>query len=232
MSNLTAEDIKLLSEPFDEKTIGVKVQSFNKERTRAMLVCYIQHTDVYARLDQVDAAWKAEVTDTQFLGESCFVRVRLTVKEVSRENAGEGGDPKSAISDAIKRAAMLFGVGRYLYDSETVWVPYNEATDRYRVYTLADHKAALRPGQASTPTSKPATQGALAPAPVKPLVKDRKTLGSKIASLQRQLQLNEEELLGWIQELFQTTPQNMTIPQMEKFIETLEIELGRQGVSA
>ena len=82
------------------------------------------------------------------LGDSVYVRIRMTLKGVSRENVGEGGDPKAAYSDALKRAAMLFGVGRYLYDSPTVWADYNESRDRFRAgpsRTTKNPHAALTP---------------------------------------------------------------------------------------
>lgn len=154
MSVLTSADIQVLSEPFDEKTISVKVQSFNRERTKAMLVCYLQHTDVYARIEKVDPAWTSEVVQTEKGHESYLVRVKMTIKGVSRDNFGEGGDLKGATSDAIKRAAMLFGIGRYLYDSETVWIPYTENTDRYKSFTLEDYKKSLRKDQSPLPVRK------------------------------------------------------------------------------
>ena len=44
-----------------------------------------------------------------------YVRRRLTVFGVAREDVGEGLDPKAALSDAAKRAAVHFGVRRVLY---------------------------------------------------------------------------------------------------------------------
>lgn len=146
---LTREDIKILGAAFDEKTISVKIQSTNKDKTRAMLVLYLQHTDVYTRLEMVDPAWTCEAVDldksTGDNGTIFFCRMRMTIKGVSRENVGDGNDPKGAYSDALKRCAMLFGVGRYLYDVETVWVPYNEATDKYRKWTIADYRKTQPP---------------------------------------------------------------------------------------
>lgn len=143
---LTNDDIKILGAKFDEKTISIKIQSLNKAKDKAMLVLYLQHTDVYSRLEMVDPAWSCETVDldksTNDHGTIFFCRMRMTVKGVSRENVGDGNDPKSAYSDALKRCAMLFGVGRYLYDTETVWVPYNEANDRYKIWTMADYRKA------------------------------------------------------------------------------------------
>lgn len=135
---LSKEDIEILKKPFDDKTVGVKIQSFNKAKDKALLILYLQHTDVQDRLDAVDPAWSNGVTDEARHGETFVVRMKLTVKGTTRENVGEGETPKAAHSDALKRCAMLFGVGRYLYDSEHKWVPYNEQTDKFRVWTIQD----------------------------------------------------------------------------------------------
>jgi hypothetical protein len=159
---LTQEDLKTLTSPFPKDRLGIKVQSTSKDKTKAMLICYLSHTDVYARLEEVDPAWSCEVRrewneTMQGWGDKTekvfFCDMQLTVKGVTRENVGEGGDPKSAYSDALKRASMLFGVGRYLYDSEQVWVPYNEQTDKFRTWTYEDYTNALRRGQTPVPIS-------------------------------------------------------------------------------
>lgn len=150
-------DIKTLEAPFPADVIGIKVQSFTKDRTKAMLVAYLQHTDVYRRLEEVDPSWASSCTQLEQVinkevpaGKDSFflAKVAITLKGITRENVGEGDEPKGALSDALKRAAMLFGVGRYLYDSETVWVPYNEATDKYKVWSLSDYEKYRKKGQA------------------------------------------------------------------------------------
>ena len=142
--SLTRSQIEILSKPFDKNTLGFKIQATNREKTKALLVPYLQHTDVYGRLEEVDPAWHCE-TIALFREQndkepgSYFCRMKLTVLGISRENVGEGDDPKGAYSDALKRAAVLFGIGRYLYDSNPVWVPYNEQNDKYRRWTHADY---------------------------------------------------------------------------------------------
>lgn len=143
--SLTKEDIATLSKEFPDDTIGIKVNSFNKDRTKALLIQYLQHTDVYNRLEEVDPAWSCETGQPQFVDKTIAIPMKMTVKGVTRENVGEGSDYKSAYSDAIKRAAMLFGVGRYLYDAQQVWVPYNEQTDKYKKWTIQEFKKISQP---------------------------------------------------------------------------------------
>lgn len=139
-SRLTSEDLTKLKSNFPKDRLGVKVQSLSRDKTKALLVLYLQHTDVQDRLEEIDPSWTAEVLHEQVQNSAWYVRMRMTLKGVSRENVGEGADPKSAYSDAIKRCAMLFGVGRYLYDSPTVWGDYDESRDRFKQWSIQDYE--------------------------------------------------------------------------------------------
>jgi hypothetical protein len=61
-----------------------------------------------------------------------YVRCRLTLFGVTREDVGEGQDPKAAFSDAIKRAAVHFGVGRALYAMRLPWLREGDADSELR----------------------------------------------------------------------------------------------------
>jgi len=232
---LTAKDIEILSAPFDEKTLGVKLQSYSKDRTRASLVCYLQHTDVYHRIEAVDPGWKSEILDVSYLGEACFTRMRLTIKGVSRENAGEGDDPKSSASDAIKRCAMLFGVGRYLYDAETVWVPFDEQKDRFRTWTLADYQGALKRGQAPLPTAPTnldppvGRRPVIAPRQAEAPRMTKAQMGQSILRLANRLNLPRQQLNEWAFDMFKKNSNELTDVELEKLLTSLEEELGRSG---
>lgn len=145
---MNSEDLQKLSAPFDEDSITVKVQSLSKDRTKAMLVTYIAHYDVADRLDKVCPGWsfKIESFVTVRSGAAELVQIQgsLTINGVTRQNFGEGEDHKSAASDCLKRCASLFGVARYLYDQEKVWVPYNEEKDKFKKWTYAEYKSYLR----------------------------------------------------------------------------------------
>lgn len=227
--SLTKEDIKNLSAPFDEATLGVKVQSLSKQKDKAMLVAYLQHTDVYVRLEQVDPAWSSTVVHEERTSDMVYVRVRLTVNGVSRENVGDGEDPKMATSDAIKRAAMLFGVGRYLYDAETVWVPYNEQTDRFRTFTFTDYKNGLRKGQAKLPIGPaPTPPNAVAP-PKSEQKLDRSTLAVEILKAAKAVNMTQPQLLQYVKEDYGKAVDKLTDDEMRSLLEALQIEQGRKG---
>ena len=91
------------------------------EFLRSMI--YIREEAISNRLDEIDPGWSFEVVAVDWRDPMhCVVTAALTVKGVRRENAGENygakktaeNVQKSATTDALKRCARLFGVGRYL----------------------------------------------------------------------------------------------------------------------
>ena len=62
----------------------------------------------------------------------CRLRIRLGTEWITKEDVGgqseqpdEGDRRKAAFSDALKRAAVKFGIGRYLYRLKPQWVDYD-----------------------------------------------------------------------------------------------------------
>jgi hypothetical protein len=217
---LTHQDLQILRAPFPKQSLGVKVQSTNKDRSRAMLVLYLGHTDVQDRLEQVDPSWTSEVLAEDHRGDTVYVRIRMTVKGVSRENVGEGGDPKAAYSDALKRAAMLFGIGRYLYDSVTVWTEYNESRDRYRTWTIEDYESALSRirGAGKVPDAAP-------PAPPAPEAEPPKAEAAKPADKPGLKTRSKSASQARSREQLNRILMNLYRPYLSKFPETQFVNL-------
>lgn len=110
---LTPEDAKLLNSAFP-RAAHEFVNGF----------VYIAEQAVTERIDAVDPSWRFELLRIEHVYDQCIVHARLTIKDVSREGVGmqkvveKAGEPaKGAATDALKRAARLFGVGRYLLDN-------------------------------------------------------------------------------------------------------------------
>lgn len=97
---------------------------------KARALAYIDARSVMRRLDAVvgPANWSFDFDVLSPDGK--MVRGKLTVLGVTKCDAGEGGSEdevlKSAVSDALKRCAVHFGVGRYLYYLPSVWAPYDQ----------------------------------------------------------------------------------------------------------
>lgn len=124
---------EILAEPFAPGEVQWRLEALSKDKRRAMVVPYIDARSVLERLDEAvgPEGWQ-DAYEVLMAREGSFaVRCRLSVLGVSKEDVGEGESLKAAFSDALKRAAVKFGVGRYLYRLEKQWVDYDESSGRF-----------------------------------------------------------------------------------------------------
>ncbi|MER3480417.1 MAG: DNA repair protein Rad52 [Meiothermus sp.] len=140
-------DWSKLSEPFPEGEVQWRVEALSKDGRRAMVVPYVDARTVLDRLDETVGpdGWQDHYQVLVEKEGSYAVKCRLTLLEVSKEDVGEGDSLKAAFSDALKRAAVKFGVGRYLYRLEKQWVDYDPATGRFEGPRLEPGAAPRRP---------------------------------------------------------------------------------------
>ena len=123
---------KRLQAPFPVKEVNWKPASFTRDRSRALLLAHIDARAVQDRLDAVcPDAWSFEMEVVSGASRPT-VKGRLTVLGVVREDIGEAlegdlGTFKAAASDALKRCAVQFGIGRYLYDLPKTWADWDDA---------------------------------------------------------------------------------------------------------
>lgn len=122
-----------LSSSFGDEEVKWRVGARNKAKTKCLPLAYIDSRAVQNRLDDVvgPGNWETSyrpVSITLDNGDRVTgIECTLTVFGVSRADIGHESstDPiKGAYSDALKRAAVHFGVGRYLYDVKQGWVDY------------------------------------------------------------------------------------------------------------
>lgn len=113
-----------LAAPFAQ--VHWRAQTLNREGTSALALAYIDARDVMARLDEVVGPenWQDRYSETPKGRLICTLSLRINGEWI--EKADGAGDTdvegeKGAISDALKRAAVKWGIGRYLYDLGNVW---------------------------------------------------------------------------------------------------------------
>jgi hypothetical protein len=123
----TAEDIKQLFADFPREDIHWRAQSLTADGSKAMALAYLDARDVMDRLDQVCGAgnWqdRYEFHGTRTI---CYLSIRIDGEWITKADGAGDSDveaEKGAISDALKRAAVKWGIGRYLYDLPAPWVP-------------------------------------------------------------------------------------------------------------
>ncbi|MFL5339524.1 MAG: Rad52/Rad22 family DNA repair protein [Gemmataceae bacterium] len=135
---------KALAAPFDLTEVKFKPQAV--KNNRAMALAYVDARVIQDRLDDVLGVegWQDEYTTLEDGSVVCRLRLRLGDDWITKMDVGspseqpDGGDRlKAAFSDALKRAAVKFGIGRYLYRLPATWCEYDAQKKQFmRLPTL------------------------------------------------------------------------------------------------
>jgi len=121
-----------LSAPFEAKDIKFKPKLVKNNRALAM--AYIDARLIQDRLDGVLGVenWQDTYNILPDGSVVCSLKLRLGKRWITKTDVGspseqpDSGDRlKAAFSDALKRAAVKFGIGRYLYRLQAQWVDYD-----------------------------------------------------------------------------------------------------------
>jgi hypothetical protein len=119
-----------LSLPFDPAAIHWRVQGKPYERNgkhSAMALAYLDARDVMDRLDEVcgPQGWQSYFDETAKGRVICRLSIKIGDEWVTKSDGAGDTDvegEKGGISDALKRAAVSWGIGRYLYRLDSPWV--------------------------------------------------------------------------------------------------------------
>jgi hypothetical protein len=181
---------RALAEPFEPAEVKFKpaVVSGN----RAMALAYVDARVIQDRLDEVLGVegWSDDYECLPDGSVVCRLRLRLGQVWVTKVDVGgpseqqDGGDRmKAAFSDALKRAAVKFGVGRYLYRLPAQWVDYDPHKRQFArppalpAFALPkkkkEDKKEAEKKKAEAPAAKEAPPQALAAAPAAAAKKGR-----------------------------------------------------------
>jgi hypothetical protein len=123
------ETIKRLHEPFSFKDVEWKIQFTTKDNAEGMAVAYLNSRAIQSRLDEVVGAanWKNAYIPWQNNAQLCGLSIydgergEWVTKYDGAENTAI--EPvKGGLTDSFKRAACLWGIGRYLYELGGIWV--------------------------------------------------------------------------------------------------------------
>jgi hypothetical protein len=131
MNSNATQILHQLAAPFDPADLHFKPQAISG--TRALAVAYLDSRAVQDRLDQVFGLNWSDAYEVLPSGSVvCRLTVQVNGQTITKTDVGspseqpDGGDRlKAAFSDALKRAAVKFGIGRYLYRLPKVWVDYD-----------------------------------------------------------------------------------------------------------
>lgn len=126
-----------LEYPFTVEDIEFRVLRTNKAKTEGYIAAYVDSRAIQRRLDKV-VGWENwqnyfEVTQSA-TGETSYVCKLCIFSEergewLTKSNGAGSTDiepVKGGLSNAFKRAASMFGIGRYLYDMKDIKCPIDQ----------------------------------------------------------------------------------------------------------
>jgi hypothetical protein len=159
-----------LAAPFPPDDVGWKPQAV--KGNRALAIAYIDARNVMDRLDEVvgPGGWKDAYDVLSEGSVVCHLSLKVGGEWITKSDVGspseqpDGGDRmKAAFSDALKRAGVRWGIGRYLYSLPHQWADYDPAKKQFvappRLPAWAVPKAAAKSNgkpPAPTPATSPA----------------------------------------------------------------------------
>jgi hypothetical protein len=123
---------RALAVPFDPAFVRFKPAVV--QGNRALALAYVDARAIQDRLDEVLGVegWQDDYEILPDGSVVCRLRLWLGDDWVTKVDVGgpseqpDGGDRlKAAFSDALKRAAVKFGIGRYLYRLPAQWMDYD-----------------------------------------------------------------------------------------------------------
>src|SRR5947208_5037157 len=165
---LTEEITKALGAPFALSEVKFKPQAV--KGNRALALAYVDVRTIMDRLDEVLGVENWQDRYELLPDNSVMCRLRLWVGDrwITKSDVGspseqpDGGDRlKAAFSDALKRAAVKFGVGRYLYRLQAQWTDYDPVRKQFAhtptlpAFALPRNGKPTKPAPANEAPAKP-----------------------------------------------------------------------------
>lgn len=146
MSQTFAEIMAALAAPFSAVDVDWRIQHTAQSNTRGLAVPYLKSRAIQSRLDEAVGPynWKSEYKPWHTVNGSASQLCGLAIyceerKEwIQKWDGAENTDiepVKGGISDSFKRAAVAWGIGRYLYGLAATWV---EIEQRGKNYAITD----------------------------------------------------------------------------------------------
>lgn len=200
---MSAELFAALSEPFPPSAVTWKPGHTTKDKSKCQAMAYADLRAYQERLDKVCGLdWQVEYEPW---GNERII-ARLTIGPVVRCSTGEmvdqdvtnGMGGTVAEAQAFKRAASMFGLGRYLYDLPSVWVEYDadarriskagieELDKRYQQWYARKMAAHSSNGTPPPPPEPPAPVHSFEPPSPAPVAPVPTTIAARVPEFQRQ----------------------------------------------
>lgn len=160
-------DLSKLAEPFGNDDLEWRIAQAGRgdKGLWAKVLCYVTNRAIQSRLDEVcgPANWRNEFLPLPN-GEGgclCGISIRIEGEWVTKWDGANNTDIESikgGLSDAMKRAAVQWGMGRHLYGLGDNWANIHEGGSRFTATKINNKKEAFRwdpPGVKPKPGAAP-----------------------------------------------------------------------------
>lgn len=148
-------NLSQLSAPFNAEDLKVRPITISKKTGKAMFAPYVSNRAIMDRLDDVcgPANWRNEFAAGPAGGIVCGLSIRTAHYDGSHEwvtkwDGAENSDVepvKGGLSNAMRRAAVQWGIGRYLYRIDMKWAKCDDYGKPMNLTALLDYY--VRAGQ-------------------------------------------------------------------------------------
>lgn len=124
----TTPDLAKLNAFFSKADIKFRLGATTKDKLKGQAFAYISARAIQNRLDDIvgPANWRDSYEMIGATSVLCTLAIRVGNEWVEKQDVSEIADQKNGfkggVSDALKRAAVKWGIGRYLYEYEPAWV--------------------------------------------------------------------------------------------------------------
>ncbi|KAG3043437.1 hypothetical protein PC121_g22543 [Phytophthora cactorum] len=117
--------MKRLQDPFPPEEIEWRVGSTNGDKTKGIALAYVTNRAIQNRLDEVFGVfgWRNEYREWKEKSQLCGISVKVEGEWITKWDGADDSNMeavKGGLSDAMKRAAYQWGIGRYLYKLENI----------------------------------------------------------------------------------------------------------------
>lgn len=208
-----------LRAPFPPEQVSWRVGPTNKEKTKGIALAFIDARDAMDRLDDVVGpdGWQDRYPHA---GDKTVCEIDVWVEGRGWVTKADGaGDTdmeaeKGALSDAFKRSAVRWGIGRYLYHLDSPWVeiePFGKSykikdSEKPKLFAIAERAftgaKAAPPKQISKPTLAERTEAFAAALKAAATEAERDAVWAKGMALRADLDKSDPERLAELQALY------------------------------
>lgn len=130
----TPEEImRELQKPFTAEELEWMVKTVSEAKLKGLALPYVSNRAIQKRLDEVVGIenWKNEFIEWKDKDQLCGISIRMNNEWITKYDGASDTNvdgTKGGISGAMKRAAVQWGIGRYLYHLPAMWVDVEVAS--------------------------------------------------------------------------------------------------------